>query len=230
MILRRLAAASAVLVLLATAGCATTPPQGLNQTRQTPRAPGEGPETVTCTYRPGGTPAKPVDPPNGTDVPAKGTATVTIDLGDAKVVATLDREAAPCTVNSFESLATQGFYAGTSCHRLSTSGIFILQCGDPTGTGRGGPGYTFNDEVASDATYPAGTIAMANSGRDTNGSQFFFVYADSPLPASYTVFGHLDQAAIEALGDRAYQGQDASNADGTGRPLVPTELVSVTLG
>ncbi|MFZ2749380.1 MAG: peptidylprolyl isomerase [Propioniciclava sp.] len=188
------------------------------------------PGTVTCDYRPSGTPAKPVDAPDWQNVPATGTTPVTFDLGDVTLQGELDRGAAPCTVNSFESLATQGFYAGTSCHRLSTSGIFILQCGDPTGTGRGGPGYTFNDEVASDATYPAGTIAMANSGRDTNGSQFFFVYADSPLPASYTVFGHLDQAAIEALGDRAYQGQDASNADGTGRPLVPTELVSVTLG
>lgn len=188
------------------------------------------PGTVTCDYRPSGAPAKPVDPPDWQNVPATGTVPVTFDLGDVALQGELDRGAAPCTVNSFESLATQGFYAGTSCHRLSTSGIFILQCGDPSGTGRGGPGYTFNDEVKPGTLYPAGTIAMANSGRDTNGSQFFFVYEDSPLPANYTVFGHLDQASTDAVADRAYQGHDASNPDGTGRPLVPTEFVSVTLG
>lgn len=229
-ILRRLAAASAVLVLLATAGCATTPPQGLNQTRQTPRAPGEGPETVTCTYRPGGTPAKPVDQPNGTDVPAKGTATVTIDLGDAKVVATLDREAAPCTVNSFESLAAQGYYDGSECHRLSTTGIFILQCGDPTGTGRGGPGYTYDDELGQTRTYPAGTLAMANAGPNTNGSQFFFVFEDTPLPPNYTVFGHLDEASNQVIADRAFQGHDAQYPDGTGKPNLPTVIRSVVSG
>lgn len=226
MILRRLAAASAVLVLLATAGCATTPPQGLNQTRQTPRAPGEGPETVTCTYRPGGTPAKPVDPPNGTDVPAKGTATVTIDLGDAKVVATLDREAAPCTVNSFESLGAQGYYDGSECHRLSTTGIFILQCGDPTGTGRGGPGYTYDDELGQTRTYPAGTLAMANAGPNTNGSQFFITVAPTSwLNFKHTIFGEVaDQPSRDVV--------DAIAAVSTGaqdRPMTPVEITGVTV-
>ena len=135
-------------LLLAAAGCAVQP---VTKTA----APG----TVTCDYRPGGTPAKPVDPPEWQQVSAEGTVPVTFDLGDVKLQAELDRSLAPCTVNSFVSLATQGYYTGTSCHRLATSGIFILQCGDPTGTGRGTPGYAFNDEVSPDTTYPAGAIA-----------------------------------------------------------------------
>lgn len=214
--------ATALLVpalLLVAAGCALQP---VSKTA----APG----TVTCDYRPGGTPAKPVDPPQWREVPASGTEAVTFDLGDVKLQAELDRSIAPCTVNSFVSLAEQGYYTQTSCHRLSTSGIFILQCGDPTGTGRGGPGYVFNDEVKPDTTYPAGAIAMANSGKNTNGGQFFFIYADTPLPPQYTVFGHLDAASTEAVAERAYQGHDASYPDGTGQPLVPTEFKSVTLG
>ncbi|QIK73331.1 peptidylprolyl isomerase [Propioniciclava coleopterorum] len=207
------------VLLVAATGCALRPVN---------RTPAAG--TVTCDYRPGGTPAKPVDPPAWQDVPASGTEPVTFDLGDVKLQGELDRGVAPCTVNSFASLVTQGFYTGSECHRLSTSGIFILQCGDPTGTGSGTPGYVFDDEVTPDTTYPAGTIAMANMGRNTNGSQFFFVYADTPLPPNYTVFGHLDQAATEAVAERAFQGHDASNRDGTGRPLVPTVLRSVTLG
>lgn len=227
MTLRRLAALPAVLALLAAAGCAVSPPQTLNQTRQTV---GPAPDTVTCAYRTGGTPAKPVDPPSGTDVPAKGTTTVTIDLGDAQVQATLDRAAAPCTVNSFESLASQGYYDGSECHRLSTTGIFILQCGDPTGTGSGGPGYTFNDELKQTRAYPAGTLAMANAGPNTNGSQFFFVYEDTPLPPNYTVFGQLDQTSNQVIADRAFQGHDAQYPDGTGKPNLPTVIKSVVSG
>lgn len=188
------------------------------------------PGTVTCDYRTGGAPSKPVDPPPWQAVAATGSTHVTFDLGDAKLEADLDRAKAPCTVNSFESLATQGYYTGTECHRLSTSGIFILQCGDPTGTGKGGPGYAFDDEVSPDTKYPAGSIAMANAGPNTNGSQFFLVYADTPLPPKYTVFGQLDQASTEVIAERAHQGHDASFPDGTGRPLVPTSFKSVTLG
>jgi len=228
--LRRLALSAATLALVATTGCAVTPPQGLNQTRQTVGPQEPAGDTVSCTYRPGRSPAKPVDPPSGTEVPAKGTTTVTIDFGDAKVEATLDREAAPCTVHSFENLAAQGYYDGSECHRLSTTGIFILQCGDPTGTGGGGPGYTFDDELAQTKQYPAGTLAMANAGPNTNGSQFFFVFEDTPLPPNYTVFGHLDEANNQVIADRAFQGHDSSHPDGTGRPNVPTVIQSVVSG
>ena len=231
MIVRRLAVASATLGVLALAGCATTPPTTVGQNRQTlGPAQSAAPGTVTCTYRAGAAPAKPVDPPNGSNVPATGTATFTFDFGDAKVTATLDREAAPCTVNSFESLAAQGYYDGSECHRLSTTGIFILQCGDPTGTGRGGPGYSYNDELAQTKTYPAGTLAMANAGPNTNGSQFFFVYEDTPLPPNYTVFGHLDAENNQVIADRAFQGHDSQYPDGTGKPNLPTTIRSVVAG
>ncbi|MFT3877936.1 MAG: peptidylprolyl isomerase [Propioniciclava sp.] len=219
MSLIRLSLVPAVLAL-ALAGCAVSPPTGGVSANG----------TVRCDYRPGGSPATPVDLPPVTDVPATGTATLTLDLGDTQVRVELDRAAAPCTVNSFESLAQQGYFNGTECHRLSTQGIFILQCGDPTGTGRGGPGYAFNDELAQTKDYPAGTVAMANSGRDTNGSQFFLVYADTPLPPQYTAFGRMDTAGIEAIAQRAEQGHDASYPDGTGRPNVPTVITSVVSG
>lgn len=185
---------------------------------------------VQCTYRPSEQAAKPVDPPSGADVPATGTVRVTLNLGDATLALDLDRAAAPCAVASFLSLASQGFYDGTSCHRLSTTGIFILQCGDPTQSGRGGPGYRFDDELRATTGYPAGAVAMANAGPNTNGSQFFLVYADTPLPKRYTVLGRLDAAATQVVADRAHQGHDGSWGDGTGRPNAPTTIQSVVAG
>jgi peptidyl-prolyl cis-trans isomerase B (cyclophilin B) len=96
---------------------------------------------------------------------------------------------APCTTFSFRFLASRGYYNQTHCHRLTVQGIFVLQCGDPTGTGAGGPGYAFNDENLAGATYPAGTVAMANAGPNTNGSQFFFTWKDTTLAPDYTPFG-----------------------------------------
>lgn len=222
--------ALASLALVATSGCAVTP-----LGRATPAATagvtsGAAAGTVSCTYRPGGEPAKAVDVPTGTNVPAAGTAELTLTVGGQPVHVTLDRAAAPCTAASFESLAAQGYFDGTSCHRLSTSGMFILQCGDPTGTGRGGPGYTFDDELAQTTAYPAGTLAMANAGPDTNGSQFFFVYADTDLPPAYTVFGHLDEASNQVIADLAYQGHDGSYPDGTGVPNADTTISSAVSG
>ncbi|WP_059008444.1 peptidylprolyl isomerase [Streptomyces specialis] len=119
--------------------------------------------------------------------------------GDIEI--TMDTEAAPHTVNSFAFLAGEGYFDHSPCHRLVTEGIYVLQCGDPQGTGQGGPGYTIPDEnldapELEGGVYPAGTVAMANkydpsadTGRDTGGSQFFLVYEDSPLPPDYTPFG-----------------------------------------
>ena len=99
---------------------------------------------------------------------------------------------APFTMTSIAALANGGYYDDSLCHRLTTQGLFVLQCGDPTATGRGGPQFTFPDENLPANTaknYPAGTVAMANSGPNTNGSQFFLVYANTTLAPSYTIWG-----------------------------------------
>src|SRR6202020_1460505 len=104
----------------------------------------------------------------------------TIHTNRGNIVINLRNSKAPCTVNSFVYLAARNYFSNTPCHRLTTSGIYVLQCGDPTGTGEGGPGYKFKDEDLTGAKYTAGTVAMANTGAaDSNGSQFFFVYKNS---------------------------------------------------
>lgn len=225
------AVATAVTVVALSAGCAATP-LGSDATSSagTESAAPASPGTVTCTYRASGTPAVPVDPPVTENVPATGTELVTLTIGGAPVALELDRAAAPCTVNSFLSLADQGYYTGTSCHRLTTEGIFVLQCGDPTATGSGGPGYTFDDELAATTGYPAGTVAMANAGANTNGSQFFLVYADTELPPAYTVFGHMDTESTDAVAAIAYQGHDSAYGGNGGVPNAPADISAVVSG
>ena len=154
------------------------------------------------------------------------TATVEMTAGD--VVITMDRAKAPCTVNSFVSLAEQGYFDDTVCHRLTDTGIFVLQCGDPTATGMGGPGYTIRDEVTPDLTYPAGTVAMAKRPQpDTGGSQFFLVWQDTDLPPEYTVFGHIDQSGLDVIGGIAEQGVDGTDMTS---PNAEAKITAVTLG
>ncbi|MDQ7992887.1 MAG: peptidylprolyl isomerase, partial [Propionicimonas sp.] len=118
-----------------------------------------------------------------------------------------------------------------SCHRVTDEGIFVLQCGDPSGSGSGGPGYTVPDEFEAITGYPAGTLAMANTGQaDSGGSQFFIVYDETPLPAQYTVFGSIDQAGIDLVAGIAAGGNDGSfGAAGGGKPLLPAEIESITV-
>lgn len=203
------------------------------------------PAAGPCSYPAGGQAAKPAQAPSPTPLTRRPTpATITTDRGTIGV--TLEADQAPCTVNSFLSLAKQGYFDGTPCHRLTTSGIYVLQCGDPSGTGAGGPGYSFADELhANDAriqpckkvttptgkqtvcTYPAGTIAMANSGPDSNGSQFFLVYRDSPLPNAYTVFGRMDASGLKTVQQIAADGL-APGTQGDGSPRKPVTITSVT--
>jgi peptidyl-prolyl cis-trans isomerase B (cyclophilin B) len=117
------------------------------------------------------------------------TAKVLTNRGNLELKLFTDK--APCAVNSFRFLAGKGFYDNTRCHRMLAGAEGVLQCGDPTGTGRGGPGYSFADENLAGATYPRGTLAMANSGPDTNGSQFFLVFRASSFPPAYTPFGRI---------------------------------------
>ncbi|WP_323185530.1 peptidylprolyl isomerase [Kitasatospora sp. NBC_01287] len=136
--------------------------------------------------------------------------------------------AAPCTTFSFRFLADADYYNRTHCHRLTTQGIFVLQCGDPTGTGSGGPGYSFNDENLTGATYPAGTVAMANAGPNTNGSQFFFVWKDTKLPPAYTPFGKVT-AGLDVLQKIAAAGEDDQNGPGDGFPTLPVDIKGVQI-
>src|SRR4029453_12081084 len=184
-----------------------------------------------CEYSMSGNPARPVMPPPSTDVPTSGTISYVLEMTNGKVTITLDRTKAPCTVNSFVSLADQGYFDKTKWHRLADSGIYILQCGDPTGTGKGGPGYEFANETDGTETYTEGTVAMANAGPGTNGSQFFLVWADSTsldkIP-NYTIFGKMNKASRDIVASMAEEGQDGSNPDGTGRPNNPSEITRVT--
>ncbi|NHC13971.1 peptidylprolyl isomerase [Motilibacter deserti] len=158
----------------------------------------------------------------------KADYTATLDTNCGTIELTLDGAKAPHTVNSFAFLAGEKYFDGTSCHRLTTSGIFVLQCGDPTGTGTGGPGYQFQDEnLPKDgaANYPAGTVAMANSGAGTNGSQFFLVYKDTQLPPNYSVFGKITKG-LDILEKVAAAGDDSG---GDGKPNQPVTLNTVTV-
>jgi peptidyl-prolyl cis-trans isomerase B (cyclophilin B) len=180
-----------------------------------------------CVYTASGTAARTVSlPPASPDTTATYTATMTTNRG--AIVINMRNTKAPCTVNSFVSLADQKYFDNTSCHRLTTSGIYVLQCGDPTGTGSGGPGYQFGDENLKGATYPTGTVAMANAGAGTNGSQFFLVYKDSPLPANYTPFGTIT-SGLSVLQAVAAAGSDNSNAAGDGKPKESVQIESMTI-
>ena len=225
----------ALVVILGAAllsACASTTDTTSSTTRTTSKVSiaAASPGTVNCSYVTGSSPAKPVDPPSGANVPSTGTVAVVITTNEGVITITMDRSKTPCTINSFLSLAQQKYFDATSCHRLVTSGLFLLQCGDPSGTGSGGPGYTFRDETYSTDTFPAGTVAMANAGTNTNGSQFFLVYADSPLPPKYTVFGHMDAAGIAVVAKVAAGGDDGSISAGGGKPNIPVNILTVTVG
>lgn len=117
------------------------------------------------------------------------TYTALLDTNHGEITLELDAGRSPLTVNNFVFLAREGFYDGVIFHRCIPG--FVIQGGDPTGTGRGGPGYKFRDELDGPGSYSRGTVAMANSGPNTNGSQFFICVADVGLPHSYTIFGQV---------------------------------------
>ena len=132
-----------------------------------------------------------------------------------------------CAADSFASLASQGYFDSTICHRLTTSdGLKVLQCGDPSGTGSGGPGYSFPTAVAGTETYGRGVLAMANAGDGTDGSQFFLVYGDSQLDPAYTVFGSIDEAGLGVLDQIAAAGTADGSQDG--QPATAVTIAGVT--
>lgn len=166
---------------------------------------------------------KDVGTPGDGKKPNTGTQKMTIDLKQGEVVAEIDNSKAPCTAASYTYLAKKEFFNDSKCHRLTTKDLFVLQCGDPSGTGRGGPKYQFaNEYVPKDTAkdlskeeekagkkpkpnYKAGTLAMANSGEDTNGSQFFIVYEDTYLPPNYTILGKVT-SGLDVVRDIAEKG------------------------
>ncbi|MET9513934.1 peptidylprolyl isomerase [Streptomyces sp. NPDC002994] len=144
----------------------------------------------------------------------------------------LDAAKAPRTVNSFNFLAGKGYFDHTKCHRLTTSGIYVLQCGDPTAQGSGTPGYKLPDENLKDpklkgGVYPAGTVAMANAGPGTGGSQFFLVYQDSKLPPNYTPFGTI-KGGQDVLKKIADAGEASGQGDGAPKATVVIDKATVT--
>ena len=199
------------------------------------------PNLVNCTYTPAEAAAKPNTAPRaeGVDTTVQ-TVSASMETTQGNIGLTLNNAESPCTVNSFVSLAQQGYFDGTTCHRLVTGeGLQVLQCGDPTGTGSGGPGYQFANEFPTDqyavddpnaqmpVDYSRGTLAMANAGAGTNGSQFFLVYGDSVLPPQYTVFGTIDETGLATLDKIAESGAEAGDADG--KPATPVDITSVRL-
>ncbi|EOD63402.1 peptidylprolyl isomerase [Amycolatopsis vancoresmycina] len=199
-----------------------------------PKRPRPLADPVTCAFTPDpGSPApkKAALPPDG-PAPSTGTAQVRLATTAGDIGLTLDRALAPCTVVNFLSLARQGFYDGTSCHRLSViTGLQMLQCGDPVGDGTGGPGYTIRDEVFPQLTYGRGVLAMAKTTEpDSGGSQFFLVFGDTNIPPEYTVFGSIDDPGLETLDTIARAGIDPAKpgiGDGSGPPKTPVTLTHV---
>jgi peptidyl-prolyl cis-trans isomerase B (cyclophilin B) len=186
-------------------------------------------------------PARPVPlPPDPRRTPSHGKVDVAIPTSQGALPLRLDRAKAPCTVQSFLHLVRHGFYNRTICHRLTTyPTLKVLQCGDPTGTGEGGPGYRYKDELPTNLppaptdptgvrkVYARGVLAMANAGPDTNGSQFFLVFADSALRPNYTIFGGVRPLGLRTL-DRIAAGGVAPTPDDPapldGPPALRTEI------
>lgn len=169
------------------------------------------------------------DVPSGTDL-STVTATLTTNCGD--IVLELYGDRAPVTVDSFIGLGEAGYWDGSPCHRLTTSGIFVLQCGDPTGTGRGGPGYTFGIENApEDGQYPRGTVAMARAqDPNSNGGQYFIVYGDTALPTEgggYTIFGTVVEG-MDIVDQIAAEGTREGSPDGSPAQGISVLSVEIT--
>jgi len=190
------------------------------------------PASVDCQYPTGVyPPAKPVNPPPSGPTSTQGTVDVTLETNVGAIPLTLDRSLAPCAVNSFLSLTEQGYFDDTPCHRLTTGeGLQVLQCGDPSGVGTGGPGYSFADETYPGIRYGRGYLAMANSGPNTNGSQFFIVYGYAQLPPDYTLFGTVSDKGLQVVDKIARQGHDGSlePSPGGGAPLAEVKIVRAT--
>ncbi|MGN6610115.1 MAG: peptidylprolyl isomerase [Jatrophihabitans sp.] len=186
-----------------------------------------------CDWQPQSPAARSVQRPPSS-VLATATVTLRLTTSQGPLTLTLDRAKAPCTVADIVSLADQGYYDGTHCHRLVTEGIYVLQCGDPNGDGSGGPGYTIPDEATGAEQYPAGTVAMARTAEPhSGGSQFFIVDRDSPSlqqglgTLQYTVFGRVT-SGLDVVTKVAAAGTTNGSPDGP--PKLPVDISKVAVG
>ena len=183
---------------------------------------------ITCTE----TKASGHDPkeiPTPSEVLTKFPKTFTLVTNCGNIVISTVGSKAPFTMTSIAALAKGGYYDESLCHRLTTQGLFVLQCGDPTATGSGGPQFTYPDENLpenTDNNYPEGSVAMANSGPNTNGSQFFLVYADTTLAPSYTMWGTIT-SGLDIVKAIAKAGAEGGAADGKPARTIAIQKVLV---
>jgi peptidyl-prolyl cis-trans isomerase B (cyclophilin B) len=209
------------------------------------------PGTVACTWTPedasaGGKIKDVGTPPPNVPNTGKDTLTLSTNLGD--ISATVDKTKAPCTAAAFEFLASKKFWDNTKCHRMTTEGIKVLQCGDPSATGKGyrdtdgsgGPSFRYKEEnlpaapanpedPAAPPTYPRGTLAMAKTqAPGSTGSQFFIVYGDTKLDPSYTVLGTITKG-MEIVDKVAKGGVDDKNGPGDGHPKIEVNIKTLTM-
>lgn len=191
-------------------------------------APTKAPTPINCKVtKAKGHTAKNITPPEVKGPFKNKTFIFTTNCGD--VVIEADGKNAPVTVFALSALANGGFFDQSLCHRLTTNNIYVLQCGDPTATGSGGPNFSYRDEnlpANNENNYPAGVVAMANSGPSTNGSQFFIVYEDTSLPPSYTIWGKVTKG-LEIIQTIAKSGVENGKSDGTPKQKIAIEKVRV---
>lgn len=164
---------------------------------------------------------KQYDAPPDLNIDTSKSYSAQLDTSHGEIVIEFDPGRSPLTVNNFVFLAKDGFYDGVVFHRVIQN--FMIQGGDPTGTGRGGPGYRFRDELEGTGQYSRGTVAMANAGPNTNGSQFFIMHQDNGLPHSYSIFGQVT-SGMETVDSIA-----ASDTDSADRPREDVVINKVTV-
>jgi peptidyl-prolyl cis-trans isomerase B (cyclophilin B) len=161
-------------------------------------------------------------------LPEGAPADLVLDTDHGPITITLDTTKAPNNSNSLAFLAGQGYFDNTTCHRLTTEGLFVLQCGDRTGTGSGGPGYTTADEnlpKAGQGNYPRASVAMAEPSGGEAGSQFFLVYKDTTLPPDYSIVGQITKGldVVETIAKAGVAPDSPSPGDGP-----PAEPITIT--
>ena len=221
------------LLLIFLAGCTSapdTPDASVSAAASTPAStPTTAPDSASFCESSTATPRDPLAPSTPTSYLPKKIYSLTLETNCGVIEIEADGAKAPATVSTIGFLANAKYYDATLCHRLTTSGIFVLQCGDPQGDGGGNPGFSFADENLpneGENNYPKGTVAMANSGPNTNGSQFFLVYADTTLGPNYSIWGKVTKG-LDLLEKIAALGTKLGGPDG--EPTFPIEIRTARL-